>query len=200
MVRGKLAFTKESRALLQSPLEAGVPETLSSAVTLAEVMIGPTPNRERHQGLAPDWGCGDRNAGGAGISRTASSTVTATGRSSLSIWVDCALPSTVASRCRGPLYGESALFASRRVHPVYPKRPADRRRTARPRRPRRQRRVGGASGRDVGRRPRRRPHRVSGGGGTSAGAGGVRASACVGHGASAGLGVGATRRQLGVRR
>ena len=40
MVRGKLAFTKESRALLQSPLEAGVPETLSSAVTLAEVMIG----------------------------------------------------------------------------------------------------------------------------------------------------------------
>ena len=40
MVRGKMAFTEESRALLQSPPGAGVPETLSSAVTLAEVMIG----------------------------------------------------------------------------------------------------------------------------------------------------------------
>ena len=40
VVRGKMAFTKESRALLQSPPGAGVPETLSSAVTLAEVMIG----------------------------------------------------------------------------------------------------------------------------------------------------------------
>ena len=40
VVRGRTAFANESRALLQSPPVAGVPEKLGSAVKLAEVMIG----------------------------------------------------------------------------------------------------------------------------------------------------------------
>ena len=40
LVRGRTAFANESRALLQSPPGADLPEKLSSAVKLAEVMIG----------------------------------------------------------------------------------------------------------------------------------------------------------------